>query len=123
MGLESLPTFIQRWRWHGSQKENLEKLLTRFVTFISFSNVNYKITSLADNEGRVYVSIIITPFQIYREISNYEDEVYTIKNDTSNECFPDLPTFGDIPNNPLVNPVTKFVDKALGLLKPVQVGF
>ena len=70
-----------------------------------------------------YVSIIITPFQIYREISNYEDEVYTIKNDTSNECFPDLPTFSDIPNNPLVNPVTKFVDKALGLLKPVQVGF
>ena len=51
----------------------------------------------------------------------YEDDVYTIQNDTQNECFPDLPTLSDVPNNPLINPVKKFVDAALKVLKPVKV--
>ena len=58
---------------------------------------------------------------MYRKISVYEDEVYTIQNDTENECFPDLPTFGDIPNNPLINPVKKFANHVLGFLKPIKV--
>ena len=51
----------------------------------------------------------------------YEDAVYTIQDDTQNECFPDLPTLSDVPNNPLINPVKMFVDAALKVLKPVKV--
>jgi len=58
--------------------------------------------------------------QVYRKLSLYEDDVYTIQNDTQNECFPDLPTLSDVPNNPLINPVKKFVDAALKVLKPVK---
>ena len=60
--------------------------------------------------------------QVYRKIETYESEAYGIHDDTKEECFP-IPTFGDVPSNPLVNPVKKFVEYSIGLVKPIHVSF
>ena len=46
--------------------------------------------------------------------------MYTIKNDTDNECF-EIPTLADVQNNPLRRPVDNFFNATEDLIRPIKV--